>query len=119
VTPTNTVTPTLTRTPTPSPCYFTKTFTVDTTYGTNNFYWSLIQTGIPGTTTGSVWYQRNFNFTSITAINNNPNVAVRIVSAFDPTSGTYLASASTSTYGGGGTCRYDLIKISAPLITNL
>jgi hypothetical protein len=51
-TPTNTVTPTLTRTPTPTPCYFTRTFTVDETYGTTNFYWSLTQTGL-GTTTGT------------------------------------------------------------------
>jgi len=69
---------------------------------------------VPASTgTGSVWYQRNFNFSSITSLNNNPNVSFRIVSDFDPTSGTYLASASTSTYGGGGTCRFDLVKISS------
>ena len=88
-------------------------YTLDRTVTTPVWQDAQTFTFVPGTTTGSVWYQRNFNFTSITGINNNPNVAVRIVSAFDPTSGTYLASASTSTYGGGGTCRYDLIKISS------
>ena len=88
-------------------------YTLDRTVTTPVWQDAQTFTFVPGTTTGSVWYQRNFNFSSIIGINNNPNVAFRIVSAFDPTSGTYLAAASTSTYGGGGTCRYDLIKISS------
>lgn len=62
--------------------------------------------------TGDTWYERTYNFTSITALNNNANAAFRIVSDFDPTAGTYLAARSTSTYSGGGTSRFDLFTIT-------
>lgn len=64
--------------------------------------------------TGDTWHFRTFDFASIPATDNNANLALRIVSAFDPTAGTYLAAKSTSTYAGGGTVRYDLIKVYQP-----
>jgi hypothetical protein len=62
------------------------------------------------TGTGDTWYFRTFDFSSVSALNNNPNVGFRIVSDFDPNIGQYLAARSTSTYGGG-TCRFDLIRV--------
>jgi hypothetical protein len=62
------------------------------------------------TGTGDTWYFRTFDFTSISALNNNPNVGFRVVSDFDPIVGEYLAARSTSAYAGG-TCRYDLIRV--------
>jgi hypothetical protein len=67
--------------------------------------------------TGDMWYfsnARTVDFSSVTAINNNPKVAFRIVSAFDPTSGNYLSAATKAagapvSYGTSGTVRYDMV----------
>ncbi|HEY1039382.1 MAG TPA: choice-of-anchor I family protein, partial [Bacteroidia bacterium] len=68
--------------------------------------------------TGDTWYNRTFNLSAVTALNNNANAAFRIVSAFDPVAGQYLAAKSTSAYAAGGTSRFDLLKIqSLPSIT--
>lgn len=64
------------------------------------------------TGTGDMWYNRTFNFSSISGLNNNATAGFRFVSAFDPTTGQYLAARSTSTYGTAGTCRFDLIRIT-------
>lgn len=61
--------------------------------------------------TGDTWYFRTFNLASLPALNNNANLAFRIVSTFDPVAGQYLAARSTSTYAGG-TSRFDLVKLS-------
>ncbi len=63
------------------------------------------------TGTGDTWYQRIYNFSSITALNNNPNVGFRIVSAFDPIAGQYVAARSTSTYSTTGAARFDLVNV--------
>ncbi|MCX7743046.1 MAG: choice-of-anchor I family protein [Flavobacteriales bacterium] len=65
------------------------------------------------TGTGDTWYFRTYNFSTVNGLNNNPNAAFRIVSAFDPLAGQYLAARSTSTYNTAGTSRFDLIKIYA------
>ncbi len=65
------------------------------------------------TGTGDTWYNdRTVDLSAITELDNNPNVAFRVVSAFDPTAGDYLAARSTSTYAGG-TVRYDSVRIVA------
>lgn len=63
------------------------------------------------TGTGDTWYYRSFDFSGISALNNNSLAAFRVVSNFDPISGQYLAARSTSTYSGGGTCRFDLVSL--------
>lgn len=89
-------------------------YTLDRTVGLPTWTDAQTFTFVPASTgTGSVWYQRSYNFSAITGLNNNANAAFRIVSNFDPNSGTYLASASTSTYGAGGTSRFDLVNISS------
>jgi len=66
------------------------------------------------TGTGDVWYNlRTVDLTSISALDNNPNVAFRIVSDFDPSTGNYLASTSTSAYDPTGVVRFDMITVSA------
>lgn len=71
-------------------------------------------TVVPAATgTGDTWYNdRTVNLTAITGLDNNPNVAFRVVSEFDPGTGNYLAARSTSTYAGG-TVRYDMVTITA------
>ncbi len=69
------------------------------------------------TGTGDTWYDRSVDLSTITALNDNPNAKFRVVSAFDPVAGEYLASRSTSTYGSGGTMRYDNVTITgSPLV---
>jgi hypothetical protein len=66
------------------------------------------------TGTGDVWYNlRSVDLSSISALDNNANVGLRIVGAFDPTTGDYLASTATSTYDGLGSCRFDMVTVSA------
>ena len=69
---------------------------------------------IPAATgTGDTWYNsRTVDVSAIAALDNNPNVAFRILSAFDSGTGNYLAARSTSTYAGG-TVRFDMVYISA------
>ncbi len=85
-----------------------------TTNGTNwidaeTFTFTPAETG-----TGDTWYNlRTVDLTAVTALNNNPNAGFRIVSAFDPTTNDYRAARSTSTYGPGGTVRFDMVTITA------
>ncbi|HEY0091982.1 MAG TPA: T9SS type A sorting domain-containing protein [Flavobacterium sp.] len=65
------------------------------------------------TGTGDTWYNfRTVDVSAVTMLDNNPNVAFRVVSAYDPGTGDYLAARSTSTYAGG-TVRYDSVMITA------
>lgn len=63
------------------------------------------------TGTGDTWFHRSVTFANSSTFSNNPNLAFRVVAAFDPTIGTYLAARSTSSYGTSGTSRYDLFRI--------
>jgi hypothetical protein len=55
---------------------------------------------------------RNVDFSSVTALNNNPNAAFRIVSDFEASSTSYGAVGATSTYGSGGTSRFDMVSVT-------
>ncbi len=68
------------------------------------------------TGTGDTWYNgRTVDVSTVTALDNNPNVAFKIVSAFDPTVGDYVASRSSNVYsaGTGGTVRFDMATITS------
>ncbi len=68
----------------------------------------------PNTDTGNVWYNtRTVDLSSISGLDNNPNVGIRIVSAFDSSVSNYLAVTSTSNYSTLGTVRYDMVTITA------
>jgi hypothetical protein len=64
------------------------------------------------TGTGDTWYIRSVDLSGITTLDDNPNVSFRVLSAFDPGTGDYLAARSTSTYAGG-TVRYDMVTITS------
>lgn len=63
------------------------------------------------TGTGDTWYHRSVSFAANSNFNNTPNLAFRMVAAFDPTAGTYLAARSTSTFSTTGTSRFDLVRV--------
>ncbi|NHM07172.1 T9SS type A sorting domain-containing protein [Flavobacterium sp. CYK-4] len=68
------------------------------------------------TGTGDTWYNgRTVDVSSVTALDNNPNIAFKIVSAFDPIVGDYVAARSTNVYsaGTGGTVRYDMVTVTS------
>ena len=62
---------------------------------------------------GDTWFTgRSIDLTGIAAVNNNANFAFRIVSAFG-SPGNYVPATSTSTYGTGGTWRFDMVSVTA------
>ena len=71
-------------------------------------------TFIPATTgTGDIWYNsRVVDVSTKTELDNNLNVAFRVVSAFDPNAGNYVAATAGKTYAGG-TVRYDMVTITS------
>jgi len=89
-------------------------YTTDRTAGSPIWVDAQTFTFTPAATgTGDTWYNaRTADVSSVTALDNNPNVAFRVVSAFDPIVGDYVASRSTSTYGGG-TSRFDMATITS------
>ncbi len=71
------------------------------------------------TGTGDTWFNnRTVDLSAVEELDNNPNVAFRVVSAFDPGTGDYLAARSTSTYAGG-TVRYDQVAVQASTTLSL
>jgi hypothetical protein len=61
-----------------------------------------IQADIYNATSGDSWFPNSFNASSITGMNNNPNLAFKLVSAFGDTENTlYMPSNPSSTYDGG------------------
>lgn len=89
-------------------------YTADRTAGSPVWVDGPVFTFTPAATgTGDTWYNaRIANFETVTALDNNPNVAFRILSTYDPIAGTYLAARSTSTYAGG-TVRFDMVTITS------
>jgi len=68
------------------------------------------------TGTGDTWYNgRTVDVSGVTELNNNPFVAFKIVSAFDPIAGDYVSARSTNVYsaGTGGTVRFDMVTITS------
>jgi len=91
-------------------------YTTDRTAGTPEWVDAATFTFTPAATgTGDTWYNtaaRTVDVSTVTALDNNPNVAFRIVSAFSPGTSDYLAARSTSTYAGG-TVRYDMVTVTS------
>jgi hypothetical protein len=85
-------------------------------YTTNGTNWIDADTFtfVPAETgTGDFWFNnRSVDFSGINGLNNNVNAGFRIVSAFDPTKGDYLAANSTKTYAVSGTVRFDMVTVS-------
>jgi|GEM_PF-69574 len=71
-----------------------------------------VEAGTYTTPTGDSWSNFSFDASAISAANNNPHLAFKIVSAFGDTGNTvYLPSTSTSTYAPTGKWRWDNIII--------
>jgi hypothetical protein len=67
--------------------------------------------------TGDAWYNgRTVDLTSVTGADNNANFAFRLVAEFDPVTGNYLASRSTSSYGPASTWRFDMITVNGSAV---
>jgi len=70
-------------------------------------------------TAGDTWFSnRSIDLTSISAVNNNPDFAFRMVSAFDPANpGNYVSSGlgTTAAYAGG-TLRFDMVSVNATAV---
>ena len=91
---------------------YTLDHTGATTGGTAVWVDTTVFTFVPQATgTGDTWYYRTASFAANTNFNNKPNLAFRVVAAFDPTAGTYLAARSTSTFSTTGTSRFDLVRV--------
>ena len=75
--------------------------------------------GIKGTTGGDTWRNlRTVDVSSVASLNNNPNIAFRVVSAFDPSKGDYNSSSQFPiVYLPTGTARLDMVTITG--IVNL
>lgn len=62
---------------------------------------------------GDTWFNnRKVDLSGVSAVNNNPNFAFRIVAAFDPNGTGYVASNPTSNYASTGTWRFDMVTVS-------
>lgn len=101
---------------------YTVQYTTDA--AATNVVWTDMQTLTltPASTgVGDTWHNaRSVDFSTITALNNNAAAAFRIVSAFDANSTPpdYTSARSTSTYGTGGTVRFDMITVAGNAIVN-
>jgi hypothetical protein len=63
-------------------------------------------------TGGNTWLNdRTVNLSTISEVNNNPNFAFRIVSAFDGTTTDYVAANSSPNYSPDGTWRFDMVQV--------
>jgi hypothetical protein len=68
-------------------------------------------------TAGDAWSNNNlFDLSSIAGANNNANFAFRIVAAFAPNSGGYVAAATATDYIPGGRWRFDMATVNAEAI---
>lgn len=63
---------------------------------------------------GDTWNNGNaFDFTSVTAANNNALFGIRMVSQFAPAGTAYRAANPASSYAAGGTWRFDAVTVEA------
>jgi endonuclease/exonuclease/phosphatase family metal-dependent hydrolase len=64
-------------------------------------------TNAGGLSPDSTFATYGVDFSGVTGANNNANFGVRIVSIFQPTTSAYQAAGGASTYGTGGSWRFD------------
>lgn len=77
----------------------------------------LVNDGLFGAIGGDTWDpMRTVDLSSIAGVANNPNFAFRVVAAFDPTLGQYVAANPNSSYAPTGTQRFDNVTISGDVV---
>ncbi|WP_448540242.1 ExeM/NucH family extracellular endonuclease [Roseiflexus sp.] len=70
-------------------------------------------------TAGDAWFNnRSFDFSSIPALNDNPNIVFRVVAAFAASSSVYAPSNPGSSYGTAGTLRFDMVTVRGEPISS-
>jgi hypothetical protein len=63
---------------------------------------------------GDTWTRgRTISFANVAALNNNPNVAFRILATFAPGTSTYVPANPGSTHATSSTSRFDMVAIEA------
>ena len=68
---------------------------------------------------GDFWFtNRTIDLSSVTALNDNPNAAFRVVSRFQPTTTVYAPSNVSSNYAGSGTWRFDMVEVKGQTMGN-
>jgi hypothetical protein len=91
------------------PRHFTVQYTTDNSIATP--VW--VDFAEDSTTAGDAFVNnRSYNFSGITALNNNENAGLRIVSSFRPGTSIYVAATSTSNFATTGTWRFDMVTIN-------
>lgn len=61
---------------------------------------------------GDTWYNnRTVDLSSLSSVDDNADFAFRLVAAFAPGLGTYVATTSGSNYGTSGTLRFDMVEV--------
>ena len=60
---------------------------------------------------GDAWVSRNYNLSTIPALNNNANASFRVLATFQPLTNTYKAATTTSNYSTSGTWRLDMLSV--------
>ena len=73
---------------------------------------------LPAPPAGSSWAQSKHScaISLSAAVADSAGFGFRVLAAFDPTAGQYLASRSTSSYGTASTIRFDDVTISGDAI---
>jgi hypothetical protein len=85
-------------------------------YTLNGTTWTTA--GFVTANAGDTWFKQNtFDLSSITAVNHNANFGIRIVAAWESTAtgagaNSLVPAATGSTYGSGGTWRFDMVTIN-------
>ncbi len=72
---------------------------------------------MPSASSGSFLKGISFDFSSVAGVSNNANFAVELLATFASSTSSYAPTVSTSTYGAGGTIRYDMVTLSGTAIS--
>ena len=68
---------------------------------------------------GDTWFKnRTIDLSSVTALNNNPNAAFRVVSTFEPSTTAYAPTNISSSYAASGTWRFDMVEVKGQTTGN-
>ena len=89
-------------------------------YSTDGVNFTRFPTNFDGNS-GDTWFNnRSVDLSAIAGVGSNPSFRFRISPVFDPANNTsYVASATTSTYAGSGTYRFDMVTVSGTALTSI
>ncbi len=76
---------------------------------------SFSDAGLFTTTTANNWATFSLNLSSFSSLNHNSSVVLKLVTEFQPSTGSYQGVSTT--YNGSGTIKFDMVTIDADLIT--